>query len=45
MELDRDSAEPSRESPVRDVLLLVACVAGLLVGLGIFVFVCYLLLH
>jgi hypothetical protein len=33
------------ERPAPDLLLLVACVVGLLVGLGVFGIVSYLLIH
>ena len=41
-----NSAFPSSaaaEPPTRNLLLLVACVLGILIGLGVFGFVCYLL--
>lgn len=36
---------PARESAAHNVLLLVSCVTGLLLGLGVFGYVCYLLMH
>lgn len=48
MQLDRNNASPSsaaREGSVRNLLLLVSCIVGLLVGLGVFAFVCYLLMQ
>jgi hypothetical protein len=38
-------SSPAREGPVRNLLLLVSCMVGLLAGLGVFGFVCYLLMH
>jgi len=47
MQPDSNNASPS--SPVderpRKRLLLVACIIGILIGLGVFGFVCYLLVH
>jgi hypothetical protein len=37
------SSSPSEEPPRRNLLLLVSCVLGILIGLGVFGFVCYLL--
>jgi hypothetical protein len=48
MKPDSNSALPSpptEERPTRDLLLLVSCILGILVGLGIFGFVCYLLMR
>jgi len=39
------SSSAGRESPLRNLLLLVLCVVGLLAGLGVFAFVCYLLMR
>jgi len=36
---------PAKEGPGRNLLLLVSCIVGLLAGLGVFGFVCYLLMH
>jgi len=38
-------SSPAREGSVRNLFLLVSCIVGLLVGLGVFGFVCYLLMH
>jgi len=38
-------SSPAKEGPARNLLLLVSCIVGLLVGLGVFGFVCYLLMH
>ena len=38
-------SSPAKEGPGRNLLLLVSCIVGLLVGLGVFGFVCYLLMH
>jgi hypothetical protein len=43
-----DNAVPSstgREGSFRNLLLLVSCIVGLLAGLGVFGFVCYLLMR
>jgi len=48
MQLNRDDAPPftqAREGPVRNLLLLILCIVGLLAGLGVFAFVCYLLMQ
>jgi hypothetical protein len=48
MQLDSNNASPSspvEERPLRKRLLVVACIIGILIGLGVFGFVCYLLLH
>jgi hypothetical protein len=48
MQLDRNNASPSsaaRQGSFRNMLLLVLCIVGLLVGLGVFGFVCYLLMQ
>jgi hypothetical protein len=37
-------SSPAAEPPARNLLLLVACILGILIGLGVFGFVCYLLL-
>jgi len=37
-------SSPAKEGG-RNLLLLVSCIVGLLVGLGVFGFVCYLLMH
>ena len=39
------SSHAVAEGPFRDWVLLVSCSLGLLAGLGIFGFVCYLLVH
>jgi len=36
-------SSPATEPPTRNLLLLVACILGILIGLGVFGFVCYLL--
>jgi len=36
---------PAKEGPVRSLLLLVSCIVGLLIGLGVFGYVCYLLIY
>lgn len=38
-------SSPAREGQARNLLLLISCIVGLLVGLGVFGFVCYLLMH
>jgi len=46
MKLDSNktlSSSPPEEPPRRNLLLLVSCVIGILIGLGVFGFVCYLL--
>jgi hypothetical protein len=43
MQLGHDNV--ARESPIRRLGLLISCLVGLLVGLGVFGFVCYLLMH
>jgi hypothetical protein len=48
MQLDRHNASPSspgREGPIGNLLLRISCIVGLLVGLGVFAFVCYLLMQ
>ena len=48
MKLDSNSALPSspvEERPTPNLLLLVACILGILIGLGVFGFVCYLLVR
>jgi len=48
MPSDPNNASPSsraKEGPGRNLLLLISCIVGLLVGLGVFGFVCYLLMH
>jgi len=43
-----DNAVPSlrgRDGSIRNLLLLVSCILGLLAGLGVFGFVCYLLIE
>jgi hypothetical protein len=45
MQLDPQNSVPAGERPIRDLLLLISCVVGLLVGLGIFGYVCLLLMH
>ncbi|HYN16278.1 MAG TPA: hypothetical protein VES66_10885 [Terriglobales bacterium] len=48
MQLDRNNASPSspaREGSFRNLLLLILCIVGLLAGLGVFAFVCYLLMQ
>ena len=46
MKIESDKALPSpppEEPPRRNLLLLVSCVIGILIGLSVFGFVCYLL--
>ena len=38
-------SSPAKEGPGCNLLLLISCIVGLLVGLGVFGFVCYLLMH
>jgi len=48
MNLDSNNALPSspvEERPTRSLLLLIACILGILIGLGVFGFVCYLLVR
>ena len=48
MPLEPENAVPpsaGREGPLRNLLLLVSCIVGLLAGLGVFAFVCYLLMR
>jgi hypothetical protein len=48
MQLDHNNASPSfraRQGSFRNVLLLPLCIVGLLVGLAVFAFVCYLLMQ
>jgi LPS O-antigen subunit length determinant protein (WzzB/FepE family) len=47
MQVERNKASsPQRAaSPIRNLLLLVSCIVGLLVGLSIFGLVCYLLMQ
>jgi len=48
MPLNRDDASPftqARAGPVRNLLLLILCIVSLLAGLGVFAFVCYLLMQ
>jgi len=47
MKIESDKALPSstpEEPPRRNLLLLVTCIIGILIGLGVFGFVCYLLM-
>jgi hypothetical protein len=39
------SSSPAKEGSGRNLLLLISCIVGLLAGLGVFGFVCYLLMH
>ena len=45
MQIESDKALPSStpEEP-RNLLLLITCIIGILIGLGVFGFVCYLLM-
>jgi hypothetical protein len=48
MQVDRNNASPSlpgRKAPIRNLLLLVSCILGMLAGLAVFGFVCYLLMR
>jgi len=36
---------PAKDGPVRNLLLLVSCIVGLLIGLGVFGYVCFLLMY
>jgi len=45
MPSDPTNASPAKEGPARNLLLLISCIVGLLAGLGVFGFVCYLLMH
>jgi hypothetical protein len=38
-------SSPAKEGPGRNLLLLISCIVGLLAGLGVFGFVCYLLMR
>jgi len=47
MQIESDKALPSstpEEPPRRNLLLLITCIIGILIGLGVFGFVCYLLM-
>ena len=35
----------AKQDPTRNLLLLLSCIAGLLLGLGVFGYVCYLLMY
>ena len=46
MKLDSNKtlcSSAAEEPPRRDLLLLISCILGILIGLGVFGFVCYLL--
>ena len=48
MKLDSNmtlSSTPTEDPPRRNLLLLVSCVIGILIGLGVFGFVCFLLVR
>lgn len=45
---EMDNALPTstgKEGPLRNLLLLVSCIAGLLAGLCVFGFVCYIMIR
>jgi len=48
MKLDSNttlSSTPTEDPPRRNLLLLVSCALGILIGLGVFGFACYLLIY